>query len=579
MSPSYYNLSIYIPTNGYSFDTAIQIADVANRLETSYNYSTKSLFETLYFNISVHAFQRFLLNVTETAPSITQDTSVSLYTPAGPFPPFPFIIDQTLQNGGIVLTWVPNGNVNSMWIVLSQGGLPENYTMVFSVQTSGYSFDSAILVASNQTHLQWINFTDEWPTVLYYKFFINQTGIGTWVNISEKNSGSSLLTNAQVFIYAPNENYKVLQLNELNSPITGQITGNFTAMTSGYYYIVVSLGSSSTPIPSKEAYTILLLYTYPPVVPVQSFQWTFLNILLSFLILFVLPGVFFGIDMFVKPEPIQWHILLSGEVVYNAISKNPRFENKYEFPTESILFEPPYIGSYRLKFDKINDDETTLSLLGPQKTFLRYFYYLPIGFFAYFLINYLLYLSTNTTLLFFEVTDLLPFYLLLLICFVLVVPVSVFIVYRYNFIKRLIYEINYTKNDIVPNIDGPNLSLNLNALQKQFSYIRVVWNQAKKAFNEQNYSLFIIKADTAVKKLVETRYVQFAGSVRSMDFNTIIKELRLRGLDIPSNKKIEYFHQIRNKVVHTSHLLLDEKTAIETFNYYSKFLNRLGMRT
>ena len=79
--------------------------------------------------------------------------------------------------------------------------------------------------------------------------------------------------------------------------------------------------------------------------------------------------------------------------------------------------------------------------------------------------------------------------------------------------------------------------------------------------------------------MLEIRFWPIFGQIQEkLDFTYIVKEIRNQGFDIPSNKKIEYFRRIRNKVVHSSHLL-DEKTAIETFAYYSKFLTRLGLRT
>lgn len=574
LSPLYYNLSLYVPANGYNFDTAIRINNVSNASQSFYNYSAKVKYETVFFVISVNANQRFLLNVTEESPFALENAQVILYRPrAEPLSPSPLLSNTAPPNGGtIALTWVPDIS-GDMWIEIDQGNIPGNYTIAFSVQTSGYSFASAILTIPNQTYIQWVNFTDVWQTVLYYAFYINQTDIGVNLNISEKNQGSLILNDAIVDVYSPNQNLKVLQLNERNSPITGQIMGNFTASSIGYYYIVIQL-DNTIQFNTRVAYLINIHYTYP-----QTFHWTLASIFFSFLIIFLIPIIFLGIDLFIKPNSIEWNVLSSCENVFNAISKNPRFGKKIEVPIDTIFFERPYIGGYLLEFNGVEETETVLSLVGSKKTFLRYFYYLPLGVIAYFLINYLLFLGTNSTLFWLKVTNLIPFYFLLAICFIIIIPILAFIIFRYNFIRRLIYEINYTISDVLTNVENPNLSLNLTVLQKQLSYIRVVWNQAKKAFNEHNYSLFIIKADTAVKKLVETRYVQLIGSIGSMDFNYIIEELRARGFDIPSNKKIDYFHKIRNKVVHTSHLLLDEKTAIETFNYYNKFLSRLGMRT
>ena len=151
-----------------------------------------------------------------------------------------------------------------------------------------------------------------------------------------------------------------------------------------------------------------------------------------------------------------------------------------------------------------------------------------------------------------------------------------------RYINSITNEIEYSTNESNPTkvlnsvksgiLDNENLLKNL-------AYVRVLWNQAVKAFNEKNYSLFVIRADNSVKKLIETRFQQLIGSIdEKLEFNDLIEAIRNQGFDVPSNKKIEYFRKIRNKVVHSSHLL-DEKSAIETFNYYSKFLGRLGLRT
>ena len=73
--------------------------------------------------------------------------------------------------------------------------------------------------------------------------------------------------------------------------------------------------------------------------------------------------------------------------------------------------------------------------------------------------------------------------------------------------------------------------------------------------------------------------MQIVGHVSDkLTFEEIIEKLRENAFDVPSSKKIDFFRKVRNKVVHSSHLL-DEKTAIETFTYYNKFLSRLGLRT
>ena len=168
----------------------------------------------------------------------------------------------------------------------------------------------------------------------------------------------------------------------------------------------------------------------------------------------------------------------------------------------------------------------------------------------------------------------------------MIFPISILVLiiyfYKETYLKLLINEIEYSINESNLNKTTNQMKTNLldsENLMKNLAYVRVLWNQAIKAFNEKNYSLFIIRADNSVKKLLETRFQQLIGTIdEKLEFNDIIEAIRNQGFDIPSTKKIEFFRKVRNKVVHSSHML-DEKTAIETFNYYSKFLGRLGLRT
>jgi hypothetical protein len=114
---------------------------------------------------------------------------------------------------------------------------------------------------------------------------------------------------------------------------------------------------------------------------------------------------------------------------------------------------------------------------------------------------------------------------------------------------------------------------------KSINYVRVLWNQAKHAFKEKNYELFVIKADASVKNLLSTRFLQIvAENTHSKpDFQIQVTELRRRGFDLPSERKIAHFRNLRNRIVHSS-VTLEEKESVDCFAYYSTFITRLGLR-
>jgi hypothetical protein len=121
----------------------------------------------------------------------------------------------------------------------------------------------------------------------------------------------------------------------------------------------------------------------------------------------------------------------------------------------------------------------------------------------------------------------------------------------------------------------------MDALQaeKSINYVRVLWNQARHAFKEENYELFVIKADAAVKNLLSTRFVQICpeNMYSKPDFQTQVVELRKRGFDLPNDRRIAHFRNLRNRIVHSS-VTLNEKESVDCFAFYSTFITRLGLR-
>ncbi len=114
---------------------------------------------------------------------------------------------------------------------------------------------------------------------------------------------------------------------------------------------------------------------------------------------------------------------------------------------------------------------------------------------------------------------------------------------------------------------------------KNINYVRVLWNQAKHAFKKNNFELFVIKADASVKNLLSTRFQQLVSSpISKHDFQFQVATLRKQGFDLPSERKIAHFRNLRNRIVHSS-FTLDEKESVDCFAYYSTFITRLGLRS
>jgi hypothetical protein len=117
--------------------------------------------------------------------------------------------------------------------------------------------------------------------------------------------------------------------------------------------------------------------------------------------------------------------------------------------------------------------------------------------------------------------------------------------------------------------------------QKKIHQARRAWNHARRDFRDGKKETFIIKADAAVRFVLEARVLQT--SVYNPDDlpSELIKMaemLRSKGFDIPSKREIEWFRNIRKRIVHSAGEV-DDKTQQRTFDFYSKFINRLGLRS
>ncbi|OLS23682.1 MAG: hypothetical protein HeimC3_23240 [Candidatus Heimdallarchaeota archaeon LC_3] len=581
IQPSNYSITFNRPSEGYSFDTAIKLKN-GDSPKINIEYSTTNYLETDYFQFNLLPNQRVIIKIAENATNIIKGSRVSLYKPrtgeSSPDfetrPTSEEVTDELIQFSYVASNVL--GQDNILWLEIRHFQFVKgNYTISLDFQESMYSFETALEIISNITLIDKVDFIDAWPDIRYYKFFVNQSGSRAFVTIKETDSGSGVINNAIAFIYDSGQNTPVENLRE-DVGRNGVMNGSFYVEHGGYYYIELDLSETRF---SGWNFEISITIISP-----LPFIWKLEFILLTIICLLIIPLLILGYDLYLGQSTHHWDSSGSKSSIFRFISENPRFGEREEIPNEKMLLTSfTFLGDIILEFTSSDEEETVVTLKSANKSFLRFFYYFPIGILIYWLINYVVFINSRETLVWFHSPDILGFSLVIsLLLLVFGIPSLFFIIFRFNYIDTMKKEISYSLKSYVSQTIreiASNKQMSIRNANAMLSYIRVLWNQAKKAFKDQNYSLFIIKADSAVKKLIELRFLQLMGQVsEKLIFEELIEKLRENAFDLPSSKKIEYFRKIRNKVVHSSHLL-DEKTAIETFSYYSKFLTRLGLRT
>jgi hypothetical protein len=549
------------------------------------DYSSQFYFDSIFFSYKIHSNQRVWITLEEKTQNVLEDAKMNLYAPRLNNPPgiVDFTNESTGFDGKIEISWVPFSLINLLnpieeyWIELViQEPVKGNLSVNLEYQDDGYSFDSAIDVPVNSSIIDFheVNFVDVYDDIRYYKFEVNQSGIQ--INFAIDDHGSGSINNAISRLFDSGKNEPLLISDEFYSFENGRINGSLFIERAGRYYIELDLSKTQNRATSFEI-TISLNLPFP-------FIWKIDNIIITLFSLIAIPSIALGYDIYLGKNSHYWDVAGPKKSIYKFISENPRFRERSEVPSEKMMFiSPYYLGTFILEFSNPSEENTSICLISPNKSGLRFFYYLPVGIFVYWIINSLKYLSNKSTALWFQTQDNISFSIIAIFLLLLIgIPALLVLILRYNYVDRLKRELDYsTTSYITQSLKeiSSDRQITIEDANKMLSYVRVLWNQAKKAFKEKNYSLFIIKADSSVKKLIELRFLQLMGYVADkLTFEEIIEKIRENAFDVPSSKKIEYFRKVRNKVVHSSHLL-EEKTAIETFSYYNKFLTRLGLRT
>jgi hypothetical protein len=347
-------------------------------------------------------------------------------------------------------------------------------------------------------------------------------------------------------------------------------------LNEGEYYIEVALEPRVT-----GQFSVFFVYVLP-----KPFIWDLLAIILSLIILVALPGYLIFLDSKGKWYRLnQWTLPAPLRETYKLFKNSfTGFFKIKEVPDESILVQVeslPLRTFALINFVESSDRETLVFSKRLRRRF-EWIIYVLIAFLLFDILNFLFFLLFSVHFLPIYIPDLASLLLILviptgiLVVGVLFVNLSSFITYS-QIINRLSYVVqNYqdlSENEVIlQGIDPVQAS-------KSINYVRVLWNQAKHAFKEKNYELFVIKADAAVKNLLSTRFQQLVAGNKytKPDFQIQATQLRKRGFDLPSDKKITHFRNLRNRIVHSS-VTLDEKESVDCFAYYSTFITRLGLR-
>ena len=593
----YLQLKIYLPDSGYSFDNPITVYDSSQTSvqenSSLINYNVLYPYEDLFFKLNLEINRRVDFNINEITPLILDNSIITFYQ-LDPSSGNPLPLNDPPQNpsiGSYNYSWVSNilYPSSSFWIKIqlqTPNNLVGNFSISISYQKTGYSFSTAIPLKANSTITYDQQYSDRYSNQkIYFKFQVPYSDVN--ISFSAKSKESLIFTNSKFNFYFERSSNFIFYASDTD-PNSGIVKAYFIPSKPGTYYIEYV---PATNFGSKGSWKIEVSYINLP-----SFVWPFEFILIDIFYFLVFPLIVFYFRLKNNSENIiEWEIDQNYTDIYKILSKNPRLNPKMEVPFQKILLLRKNLLLRDIIIDivpvHLNEEDKNSATSIHSSIGFRFkntvnsllSILVVLWLITFWAFNILLFVLFKRTLLPYRVADLAS---INQIIFYLIFPISILVLiiyfYKETYLKLLINEIEYSINESNINKTANQLKTNLldtENLMKNLAYVRVLWNQAIKAFNEKNYSLFIIRADNSVKKLLETRFQQLIGTIdEKLEFNDIIEAIRNQGFDIPSTKKIEFFRKVRNKVVHSSHLL-DEKTAIETFNYYSKFLGRLGLRT
>lgn len=98
------------------------------------------------------------------------------------------------------------------------------------------------------------------------------------------------------------------------------------------------------------------------------------------------------------------------------------------------------------------------------------------------------------------------------------------------------------------------------------------WELAIRAFDNEDFDEFMIKADSSVERFLKVRYYQtMDGLDRNTPFNQLIEEMRDKGFKLPTTEENSHWRNIRNEVAR-SEKELSRQEGEDGYEYFRAFL-------
>jgi len=572
-----YTILAALPTTGYS--------DISARLVNGFfseaNFTLDH--EIQYWKVSLIRNQNGTIFLKESESSVLYHAEIKIYRHG--YPQNPVLPPTQIETSSYNFSWNAY-STDTYFIVIAHN--PEaysptgKYNISFIAEQDLYDFNTAGKLPHNQTVSIRVDQAYSPRKPYYFWFLVNSSEVNVVIRVFGPNSSdANILEDSTVEIRDEGRQRRIGELYEENAQdVDKQFNISLTLSDAGKYYLIISPESNAVGM-----FYIHFIY-YLPEKP-RPFVWTPLAILLNLLLLLALPGYLTYLDWKGKWYRInQWSVPTSLQEAYKILknSFSGFFEIK-EVPNKSLLIPITNIPLKTfgiLNFYESSEEETLVEAKRLHRK-IEWLLYLLIGVIIYDILNFLLFTFFSISILPIDILNTFDLVTVLTIPTILIIVIVLFVnVFAYLSYSQVINRISYTIENYQESSpkEFTKKSLSTEQAQKNINYVRVLWNQAKHAFKENNYELFVIKADAAVKNLLSTRFQQLVtSSVYSKpDFQFQVDNLRNCGFDLPSEKKIVHFRNLRNRIVHSS-ITLNEKESVDCFAFYSTFIARLGLRS
>ncbi|MFX0116402.1 MAG: hypothetical protein ACFFB3_17760 [Candidatus Hodarchaeota archaeon] len=562
-------------SSGYSFTTAKSLLEGTQYNETFYFASNSH-----FWNITLNGGQRAIVRISAEDESVINGlTAVWQDSPTSS--------KRTFENDGNDEPWEfhfksPKQTIQTYFLVLRHGDSSEGasvgqYQISVQLTTSGYNFSVAYnLDQSNLTLIHEIKYPDDRP---YFKFHVDDR---TRVTIRAEELEADLLEQARIEVFAPDGETTVAALREEDGA-DGEILGSFLAESIGTYYFYLEIVAFSPFSPGSLNITVIL----SPSPKQFSWRWEAQIVTLAFFSL--IPLLLFYQRRKFGAQRFQWNVGAPASKVYRTLFDSGRFEIYGMIPDRLLKTRSKILGikcSCTILLDSIEREESLIRTSRKPRLWENILPLLIMLSFYILLNSFILLWSREDHFLPFEIKSTFQYFLggsIFIITSLLLIGLALLRRKQREIFGARIEEIIHSmikRHNGVPVSEEQRKMFIEKQMERNIAYVRVLWNQAKAACKEQNFNLFVIKADAAVKKLLETRFMQIYGYTEfnsPIEFRVLCERLRIAGFDIPKTKKIEHHRKLRNYIVHSSRIL-DEDESAETLAYYTKFLGRLGLR-